>query len=1056
MKNKTIWFLLFLFTGFIPSLLSQNNVWEAQLDTMRNRLETGEYQVVLTAINQIEKEITNVQLSDIFTLKGTTFRYINDLDSAIIFHNKALKIRAKLPNEESKLANSHLNLGNCYLTNQQLTKANFHYQKAKTIKEQTLSTNAPELIGIYNSLGNFYQTANQPKDALFYLKKVLSIAEEGEKKNPIPQVIAHISIANFWYEQRLPDSAIYHLNAALNLQQLTASMPARTATIYNNKGNAYAQKKQLQNAEQAIKQAISIYQKLGKNFDNKRAMSYLNMGNLFIDNGNTQKAIVYLQNAATIAKEDVLLSTQINNSLGVAHQQMDEFKLAKDYLKKAMNGYRNIKDNQAVAIEIGNVNANFGQLSLSEGQVNKAKYYYEKAFNIYQENNASKNIQAFTLLKLANLSIESADFDAAENYLMQAGIYISDKNPRLVFLWHFRWGNWWEAQDKFVQAVDFYGEANSVLHNYKIEKKLQAPFSFEKLSVLGALSRVHARSTTPKDWSKGLKLTEQAFLILKNLKGNFDDSQTEMDIQNTFYNIYNTAIDLCLKLADTNKIYAHQAFQIAEDYRGNLLKKLVQKAKFNSKFSGISDFTNQEKELQQTISFYQKRRYELSKTDFFDKTQVARLDSLILNNITKKDALKNRIEQQYPAYYQLLYDYPITKITEIQAQLNNDQSVLMYQWGTSDIWCFLVNKDTFLVKAIPDAAKIKNSIETLSKLYPVKVHVQPKAAKEAIFTEFVESSHDLYQQLIAPFAPFLKYKLSILPDGPLYHLPFEVLIKEPAEKTRFFRTHQYLLSEHAVHYHYAAQFLLPSKQQSANAAKNILSIAPVFQDTALILRHNEREAQQIYELLGGDLWVTGTDSKERFYEFVQDYSVLHLSTHGFTNDRFPEYSFLTFSNVVALHEDAQLFVPEIYDLPLDNTKMVVLSACQTANGKTARGEGLLSLAHAFSFAGAKCLVASLWNVDDSHTPDLMHDYYQFLKDGDAKSVAMQKAKKKYLESASQDAAYPFYWAGFLVIGEDTPIQDVLNENNFLDYWWLLLLLFGAFSWVFFRKKRKPT
>jgi hypothetical protein len=88
------------------------------------------------------------------------------------------------------------------------------------------------------------------------------------------------------------------------------------------------------------------------------------------------------------------------------------------------------------------------------------------------------------------------------------------------------------------------------------------------------------------------------------------------------------------------------------------------------------------------------------------------------------------------------------------------------------------------------------------------------------------------------------------------------------------------------------------------------------------------------------------------------------------------------------------------------------------------GEGIISLARAFTMAGARSIVSSLWSVNDRSTPDIMSSFYQYLKAGLPKDVAMQKAKTAFIQSRGHADAHPFYWGSFICVGDMRPVSLV--------------------------------
>ena len=98
----------------------------------------------------------------------------------------------------------------------------------------------------------------------------------------------------------------------------------------------------------------------------------------------------------------------------------------------------------------------------------------------------------------------------------------------------------------------------------------------------------------------------------------------------------------------------------------------------------------------------------------------------------------------------------------------------------------------------------------------------------------------------------------------------------------------------------------------------------------------------------------------------------------------------------SIEDNNRLYVRELYNMEL-NADMAVLSACETGLGELKRGEGIIGLARAFTYAGAKSTINSLWSVDDAKTKKIMELFYTNIKDGMAKDEALHKAKLTYLE-----------------------------------------------------------
>lgn len=147
------------------------------------------------------------------------------------------------------------------------------------------------------------------------------------------------------------------------------------------------------------------------------------------------------------------------------------------------------------------------------------------------------------------------------------------------------------------------------------------------------------------------------------------------------------------------------------------------------------------------------------------------------------------------------------------------------------------------------------------------------------------------------------------------------------------------------------------------------------------------------------------------------YRIIHFSTHGLLDSRHPELSGLVLSLIdeEGHPEEGFLRLNEIYNLHL-NADLVVLSACQTALGKEVRGEGLMGLVRGFMYAGSPRVVASLWQVDDAATAELMKRFYRgMFQEKLPPSAALRAAQIDMLKRRHWQA--PYYWSAFVLQGE---------------------------------------
>ncbi len=162
-------------------------------------------------------------------------------------------------------------------------------------------------------------------------------------------------------------------------------------------------------------------------------------------------------------------------------------------------------------------------------------------------------------------------------------------------------------------------------------------------------------------------------------------------------------------------------------------------------------------------------------------------------------------------------------------------------------------------------------------------------------------------------------------------------------------------------------------------------------------------------------------SAEALYRLSPQAQILHLATHGVLDDNEPLASGLYLAKDSASGGVGHfLTAADIYALHL-RSDITVLSACHTAAGRLSAGEGLLSLARAFSYAGSRSVVASRWLANDRSTARINNHFYAHLKSGATKAEALRLAKLAYLDEADALTAQPYYWAGLQLSGDEGPL-----------------------------------
>ena len=186
----------------------------------------------------------------------------------------------------------------------------------------------------------------------------------------------------------------------------------------------------------------------------------------------------------------------------------------------------------------------------------------------------------------------------------------------------------------------------------------------------------------------------------------------------------------------------------------------------------------------------------------------------------------------------------------------------------------------------------------------------------------------------------------------------------------------------------------------------------------------EKEANSIADLFGVGPLIGKTATESAVREQAGQVNILHLAAHGKFNSVAP------LNSLIALAPDEEndgwLTVGEVYGLNLENTDLVVLSACETNLGDLSAGDELVGLTRALIFAGTPSVIASLWAVDDEATSLLMERFYTYLKDGMGEAEALRQAQIDMRDYEDEDGnrpyQNPFYWSAFVLSGDPGEIE----------------------------------
>jgi CHAT domain-containing protein len=336
-------------------------------------------------------------------------------------------------------------------------------------------------------------------------------------------------------------------------------------------------------------------------------------------------------------------------------------------------------------------------------------------------------------------------------------------------------------------------------------------------------------------------------------------------------------------------------------------------------------------------------------------------------------------------------------IKEITTQLGRQAAMLAFHVGDDSTTIFLLQdgKVSAWVRPI-GRPELQRQVEAFRQL----IQKNPKSQGSEL-AALQKAGQELHRALLHDAVPTVnKPVLYVSPHGPLHYLPFAALHDGS----------QYLADRFTLVTAPSGTVLTYlGKKPRASAGKTVVVANPDLGNSAYDLPFAEQEGDAVKSRRPAAVLLKRKDAQEvKIRELGPQSNVLHFATHGKFNAIRPLDSALLLAPGGG--EDGTLTASEIFGLGLPGN-LVVLSACETGLGQLATGDEILGLTRAFMYAGAPQLIATLWEIDDQATSELMdHLYANLGKDSapQALRAAQMKVRSRY--------PHPYYWAGFVSHG----------------------------------------
>lgn len=963
-------------------------------------------------------------------------------EKSLEYYNKCLLISENVLRSSYDVGVTKNNIGVIYDDQSKFEEALVYYNQAISSFEagklfELCATKCNDLIRIYkakNDKKNILDSYNRQLNYYKLTKNKKVLADSFINRAEFCKFIYNKDLAIESYQE---SSRLYEEIQDVNSE---VSMLRGIGSLYDQYGEAYS--------------AIDYYQRAltkAKDLKNNNLIVTLlnNIGLAHSSVKDYEKSIDFLTEALEVPQPDNFKAVTLSN-LGFVYSNLGELSISLPYYNEALSLSRKIKDIRNEAIIINNIAVD----QLNNNNLKEAEENFFLVMPKYKETK-NKRGEAAALTRLADIKLKQGDKEGAKlllNDALKIRIEIDDRTGEvytrnLLGITQQFLGNYKDAQSNFDKALalsqEFFNENGELTTLYNLS-------AFEK---------------EQKNLSKALAIIEEAVNKIETTRSKFTNKNFQSTYFATNQNYYELYIDILMNLHQLNpkENYHIKAFEISEKMRARSLLELISEgaADAEDKLTLNSEDLKKSDELHNQLSYLAAQLIKL-KTDTSKKDELVNVEQTFANVKNKLELIGTKIRSKKSNFDKL--NPSVLNVKDIQNRvLDIDTALIQYSLGKNNSYTWLITKTDIFVFVMPPRETIENLAERVySCLIERNKNNEWETEEDEAYRienadkEYLKLGLELSRILLRPLEAHLKNKkrLLISAEGNLCFIPFSALpLTETQQVKRLFLMEKY---ETASVPSSSTIALIRQKEEKKGKLGRILVLAdPVFDakderlskftsasDVAANTNNKidstkkqvrgsrrdltftrlisaKREASSISKIFSNSVdELIGLDAnKQNFMSLnLSQYNFIHLSTHSFADTEQPELSTIILSlvNKYGQEQDGFLTVGDIVNLKVP-VELITLSSCQTALGKEKRGEGVVGLARAFFYVGAKRVISTLWSVNDEATSELMIRFYRNIRKGLTPALALRQAQLEMLRLSMYKS--PYYWAGFQIQGE---------------------------------------
>ncbi|MEP0262940.1 CHAT domain-containing tetratricopeptide repeat protein [Dokdonia sp.] len=731
--------------------------------------------------------------------------------------------------------------------------------------------------------------------------------------------------------------------------------------------------------------------------------------------GDYFKALQYLEPvilSSDIYKDQRILALghlsclEAYSKMSTPHKYVDNVYLHKEQIESL--------EDYILTKEVADMHTNLGTVFEKTNKKEDAIIHYNKALSLYIEAEDSNNIGTL-YNNLGVIHSKKKEYEIAKTYYAKA-LEINESSIKKADV-YYNLGFYLQTDDP-KEKIKFYQKAiyTALDQTYNSSDNHQLPtiHSFKNFTYKPDVLEYLTNKANAwieayyQENNKDYLLYAKETLYLVDKLVSLIRLDSELDQSKLFWinsgvDSYMLAVEVCYLLQEPD-----EAFYFMEKNKALLLLENLDKRYKQQKLDIPDIILKQEKGLLEKRIALRRSLLEVKNNIELQK-EFVKVDheyTMFLDSIKGK----------FPAYYTKKNEPTILPLKEsIEKHVSKDAYFIEYIINKGAGYGIFCTEDRKILFKIPKVPELLQQIQFLKQELSA-----PFTTKEA-FQKYRSVSFSVYEKLF-PFiekANEIRFKkLTIVPDYELHNLPFSALAVSDVDTG--FKLDYLLNYTETVYLHSASVFQQIHKTTRKNTTE-IVGFAPTFfKNKQLIdLERSEEEMKSYTSFLPMSLYVREKASKKACLLSLKNTSIVHINSHaGYTKDNTPW---------LELYDD-KITLNELYDIE-NNTELVILDACKSAQGTQEMGEGIMSLSRGFFYSGTQSVIASHWNVNEVATNEITHTFYKELKAGKTKSTALHTAKKRYLKTHQLEQTSPYFWASITLTGDDRPLK--ISNNSLL-------------------------